>query len=192
MIKRIFIDLETTGPYYWKHGIHQIAGIVDIDGKIVEEFDIRVRPNERAIIDDDALEISGITKADILKYPSQLDGFLALSKILNKYVNKFDKTDKFFICGFNNSKFDNDFLRAFFVQCEDKFFGSWFWPNPIDVYILASEHFIDRRLEFSDFKLKTVAKYIGLDVDDTKLHDGIYDIKLTRDIYYFLKNNKKS
>jgi DNA polymerase-3 subunit epsilon len=34
-----------------------------------------------------------------------------------------------------------------------------------------------------DFKLKTVAKELGLWVDETRLHDAEYDIELTRSVY---------
>ena len=32
-------------------------------------------------------------------------------------------------------------------------------------------------------KLKTVAKYLGIEVDKSKLHDAWYDIEITRQIY---------
>ncbi len=34
-MKILYYDLETTGVKYWKNGIHQIAGMVEIDGEIV-------------------------------------------------------------------------------------------------------------------------------------------------------------
>ena len=44
MSKLLFFDLETTGVKFWRNGIHQIGGIVDIDGQEVERFDIRLAP----------------------------------------------------------------------------------------------------------------------------------------------------
>ena len=35
--KLLFFDLETTGVKFWRNGIHQIGGIVDIDGQEVRE-----------------------------------------------------------------------------------------------------------------------------------------------------------
>lgn len=35
MSKLLFFDLETTGVKFWRNGIHQIGGIVDIDGRDV-------------------------------------------------------------------------------------------------------------------------------------------------------------
>ena len=42
-------------------------------------------------------------------------------------LEKFDKKDKFFLVGYNNASFDNQFFRAFFVQNNDMYFGSYFW-----------------------------------------------------------------
>ena len=39
MTKLCFVDLETTGLYPGKHGIHQISGAIVIDGVEKEKFD---------------------------------------------------------------------------------------------------------------------------------------------------------
>ena len=38
-MKELFFDLETTGTNPGKHGIHQISGLIRIDGKELEKFD---------------------------------------------------------------------------------------------------------------------------------------------------------
>lgn len=55
MSKLLFFDLETTGVKFWRNGIHQIGGIVDIDGHEAERFDIRLAPNPAATIEQEAL-----------------------------------------------------------------------------------------------------------------------------------------
>lgn len=55
-MKLLFFDLETTGVKFWRNGIHQIGGIVDIDGQEVERFDIRLAPNPAATIEQEALD----------------------------------------------------------------------------------------------------------------------------------------
>lgn len=37
-MKKVFLDLETTGVKVNKHSIHQIAVLIEIDGEIVESF----------------------------------------------------------------------------------------------------------------------------------------------------------
>jgi len=98
--------------------------------------------------------------------------------MLSKYVDKFNKKDKFHLVGYNNASFDNAFFRAFFVQNNDVYFGSWFWSDSIDIMVLASFKLRNVRHELVDFKQSSVAKYLGIEIDDTKLHDAEYDIQI--------------
>lgn len=188
-MKLFFFDLETTGLYPGKHGIHQISGEIVIDGISKETFDFKVRPNEKAQIEQDALDVAGVTKEQILAYPSMIEVYMKLTRMLSKYVDKFSKTDKFFLCGYNNASFDNQFLRGFFLQNGDQYFGSWFWSNSIDVMVLASQYLTEERPAMENFKLATVAKQIGINTDEGKLHDAAFDIKLTRAIYEYITKN---
>lgn len=189
--KLFFFDLETTGLKYWRNGIHQISGEITVDGETKEQFNFKVKPYHACDIDDDALNIAGITRDDLLIYLEMKDVYIQIEKMLSKYVDKFDKTDKFHLVGYNNSGFDNAFFRAFFVQnASDKksaeygnYFGSWFWSDSIDVMVLSSNYLKKERHKLTDFKLSTVAKYLGIEVDETKLHDAMYDIYLTKEIY---------
>ena len=187
MIKTFFFDLETTGLKYWRNGIHQISGIIDIDGKVEETFDIKVRPNPSADIEDEALAVCGKTKEEILAYPEMSDGYQQLTSILGKYVDKYNKQDKMFLAGYNNASFDNAFLRAFFVQNGDDYFGSWFWSSALDVMVLAAEKLRHMRHEMGSFKLSSVADALGIAVDENMRHDAIYDIEITRQVYYKLR-----
>lgn len=55
-MKILYYDLETTGVKYWKNGIHQIAGMIEIDGEIVEAFNFNVQPHPKCIIEPRSLE----------------------------------------------------------------------------------------------------------------------------------------
>ncbi len=191
-MKEFFFDLETTGVKYWKNGIHQIAGAIVIDGTLTEEFNFKVRPNPNATIEEEALSIAGVTKQQIMQYPPMEDVYNSLIALLGKYIDKYDKYDKFFLIGYNNSSFDNQFLRAFFTQNGDNYFGSWFWSSQIDVMVLAAFELMSERAKMENFKLMTVAKQIGLSIDETKLHDASYDIQLTIQIYNAIQEKKLS
>ena len=69
------------------------------------------------------------------------------------------------------------------LQNGDKYFGSWFWSNPIDVMVLATPFLVDQRNQMPNFKQGTVAKTLGIQVDDNKLHDAMYDIEICKSIY---------
>lgn len=182
-MKLLFFDLETTGTLHWRNGIHQISGMIEIGGEVKETFDFKVRPNPACTIEDEALAVGNVTREQVNSYPEMKKVYADVCAMLSKYVDKFKKADKFFLVGYNNASFDNQFFRAFFVQCHDNYFGSWFWSNSIDVMVLAAEHLKEKRAQMTDFKLKTVARFMGIEIDETKLHDAIYDIDLTRNIY---------
>ena len=189
-MKLLFFDLETTGTNPGKHGIHQISGQIVIDGVVKESFDFHVQPNPKALIEEEALKVGGVTREQILAYPPMQQVYQEFVAMLGKYVDKFNKKDKFFLVGYNNAAFDNQFLRGFFLQNGDVYFGSWFWSNSIDVMVLASAYLATRRPEMENFKLSTVAKTLGIVVNDDSLHDAMYDIELTKAVFDIVTGNQ--
>lgn len=182
-MKILFFDLETTGVDYKINGIHQISGYLLKDGQVKESFNFKVKPFSGAVIEQDALDIAGITKDDLLSYEPIDLVYKKFSSLLSKYVNKFDKLDKFFLAGFNNASFDNQFLRQWFLHNGDKYFGSWFWSNSIDVMVLATQYLARDRFKMPSFQLKVVAERVGIKIDESRLHDAMYDVELTKKIY---------
>jgi DNA polymerase III subunit epsilon len=190
-MKLFIFDLETTGTRHWKNGIYQIAVMIVIDEKVIGTYEWKVKPYRDAIIEQEALDVAGVTLEQIMQYDSMEKVFKELTELLNEHCDKFNKTDKFHLVGFNNAGFDNNFLRAFFVQnAETKkaaeygnYFGSYFWSDSHDVMVLASYYLKDVRHEMENFQLKTVAKKLGIKVDETQLHNAKYDLYLTQMIY---------
>jgi len=182
MIK-IFYDLETTGTDHRKHSIHQLAGLIEVDGIVVEEFDIKMAPHEKAIITPEAMHVCNVTEEQIRAYPNMFIAHTKFKRILEKYIDKFNPKHKAHMIGYNNRYFDDPFLRKHFELCEDQFIGSWFWTDTIDVLCLASQYLLERRPGMPSFKLKRVAKELGIDVIEDDLHNALYDARLTREIY---------
>lgn len=182
-MKFLFYDLETTGTKYWRNGIHQISGMVVVDGEVKTQFDYKVKPNPQAEIEDEALAIAGITREDLEGYEDMRSVYNQIVDTMSVFVNRYDRKDKMFLAGYNNGPFDNQFYRAFFVQNGDPYFGSWFWSGAIDVMVLALEYLKAERHTMENFKLMTVARKLGIEVDESKLHDAMYDIELTYEAY---------
>lgn len=178
--KLLFYDLETTGLLVGKHTIHQVAGILEIDGREVDKFDIRVRPDPEFDIDQDALHACNVTEEQIMAYRPAQVGWNELVKRLEKHCRKFDKLDKITLVGYNNVGFDNKMLRAWW---RDKYFGSFFWGNSLDVMVLATQHLLHERANMMNFKLGTVADHLGLLPEGVMLHDAMVDVEITRRIY---------
>lgn len=182
-MKIFAFDVETTGTDCRKHSIHQISWWLFVNGKIVDKQSLNVRPHPKAVIEDEALAIAGVSREQIESYSmGQEDLYAALMVVLNKYCDKFNKQDKIFLAGYNNAGFDNDFLRKLFEINQDNCFGSWFWSNSLDAMILATPYLALDRAQMPDFKLQTVARYCGITVEPEKLHDAEYDIYLTIEI----------
>ena len=182
-MKLLLFDLETTGLDCVKHGIHQVSGRVIINGEVKENFDFKVRPKETAIYDQAALQVGNVTEEQLRSYIPMGTQFSRFISMLDKYVSKFDKTDKFYLVGYNNAHFDNQFLRQWFTDNGHKFFGSYFWSNSCDCMVLATPYLMDKRKDMADFKQSTVAKALGINVEAEKLHDASYDIVLCHAIY---------
>ncbi len=186
-MKQLFYDLETTGVKPHKHGVHQIAGIIVIDGTEKESFNIKMQPHPNAEITDQALKICGITKDDLENYQPMESAKKEFTKLISKYVNRYDKHDKFHLTGYNSRAFDDKFLRAFFEYNNDPYFGSYFWADSLDVLVLASYALRNEREKLYNFQLGTVAKYIGIDFDENEAHDALYDVKKTLELYKLLE-----
>lgn len=188
-MKQLFIDVETTGLNHWQHAIHQISGTIYIDNVLTETFDYKVKPHETSKVDQTALDMGGLNLETIYSYPHQTIVYPELIALLKKNCSKQDPKDNYFFCAYN-AHFDNAFLKAFFKQCNDTGFDSWFWSNTIDVMVLAAEYLKDVRHEMPNFKLKTVANKLGITVDEKKLHDSLYDIQLTKKVYDIITKTK--
>lgn len=129
------------------------------------------------------------TREQIAKYPAMGTVYRQFVAMLGKYVDKYNSKDKFFLVGYNNAAFDNQFLRGFFLQNNDKFFGSWFWANTMDVMVLATVYLANKRTEMENFKLSTVAATLGVQVDGDSLHNAMYDIELTKAVFDIVTDN---
>jgi len=185
MPKVIFLDTETTSVDTERCGMYQVSGIIDIDGKTVEEFNVFSDIFSDDLVEESAFAKNGYTLAKIHQLPYPLKAFSAFCNMLRKHVDQYDKLDKFIVVGYM-ADFDNRVLRQWFLKNGSKFFGAYFWVPWIDVMQLAMYILQDKRHEMENFKLITVAKFVGLPADENQNHDALYDAKMTRDLYYEL------
>ena len=181
-MKNFWLDLETTGLNPAKHSIVQIAGIVEIDGVEQESFCFQVRPLKGSAVSHRALEVIGSTVDDLKSYPKPAVVKQQRLDILNKYIDPYDKNDKFYFIGYN-ARFDYDFLRAWFEKQLFSYFGSFFWFPPIDIMNLVAHNLMGEREKLINFKLFQVCKYLDIEVKESELHDALYDIQLTKQLY---------
>lgn len=190
-MKYLFLDCETTGTDEKQNGIHQLSGCIIINDVILETFDFRIRPFEGCAIDEQALEINNLKTSDLYteQYLEESIVYKMFVNILDKYCNKYDKKDKFFLVGYN-VHFDKNFLYKFFTRNNDNYLFSYIWGNHIDVMVLATNYLKDKRPMMVDFKQGNVAKFLGFDIKEDKLHDSMYDIFVCIGLYCYLTSEK--
>jgi DNA polymerase-3 subunit epsilon len=179
----LYYDLETTGVEPSRDEIVQFSAIVeDMDGNIVTEIDLKARPSKEYIIKAGVPELQGTTIEELMSRPlSQRDLFEAIVDFFNKWVDRYDKNDKFIAVGYNID-FDNTFMRHFFMKHNNRFIGSYMHPYSIDVMsfshiILIYGYIPDTQY---DLRLETMCEFAGIDIG--KAHDSLYDTHAVRNL----------
>lgn len=187
-LKILWLDCETTGLKPEVNDAIQIAGIFDIDTIPVEEFNMFVQPFDFDAIEEAALRVNGRNVGELRTFEPPSLVHERLGGILDKYIDKFDRSDKAFIGG-QNPGFDRDFLKAFWEKNDDKYFGSWFDYHIIDLcgfslafHIKGIVNLTDPSTERISVRLGNVAR--AFDLEQKEPHDALDDIRLTRKIFY--------
>ncbi len=189
-MKQVFLDLETTGTQVGRHGVRQISALMEVPGEPAIVFDATIRLPTSYAWDSWVVE-NMASPNDYTDSPPMKEVFKSFKEFLEEYVDPYNRKDKYFLYAYN-AKFDEKFLRQFFYDNGDKYFGSWFFTPSIDVMTLAAERLKEVRHKMPNFKLETVANILGLDVREAKLHDALYDIELTRKVYKQLTSNEQT
>jgi len=189
-MKLIFIDVETTGVDDSKHGLIQLGGIIEIDGKEADRFNYLIKPFPDDAIEDGALRVTGRSLQEIEGFKNPKEVYFEFMCLLNGYIDKYNRFDKFQFIGYN-SRFDDGFLRTWFKKNNDNFYGSYFFWPAIDVSNMAACKYMETRQKFSNFKLMTIAKVAGLEIDLSKAHDAMYDIEVTKNLFYIFNESGK-
>lgn len=184
-MKILWIDFETGGLSPIEHDITQCAGIVEIDGNVEEEFNFLVCPAGKFRVTEQALKIQGRTLEQVLAHPmSQRDLWKNLTAIFAGYVDRYNRSDKFYWAG-QNAPFDMSFARALWTRNGDQYFHAFFAGYPLDLGVLAAVMQSRGHLrDLPNLKLATICNSLGAPLDQA--HDALADIRATRDAYWRL------
>lgn len=176
--KILYIDTETTGLDCMRQDIIQLAALAEIDGELVDEFEIFCQPYNYDAIDRKALQVTGYKIEDIKEWHKPQAAYEAFKTFLNKYIDKYDKADKFVVAG-QNVSFDIAFVRAWASKAGDKYIGSYMWHNEIDLKTFTAAARAWGLLHVPDLRLETVCAALGVEI--TKAHNAMADIRATRE-----------
>lgn len=185
-MKKLFIDFETTGANPLLHSPHSFAGVL-IDGKKRESIKLDFKPYVGAPIEQSALDICKITKDDLINRITHNQAFSSFQTWLNERVDKFNKSDKIRLYGYNILKFDIEVLRGWFNRNETPYFGAYFHQMAIDVLPMVVNYVDETGIKVDNFKLTTIAKAFDLDFREQDAHDALFDVNLTIQIYEHIR-----
>lgn len=179
MNKIIFIDTETGGINAEKSALIQLSGIIEVDGTEKEKFNFYIKPFKNSEVNEKALEVQGRTLEELEteKYIDESIIYKKFLEILDKYIDKYDKNDKFIVAGYN-VKFDIDILKAFFERNNNKFLFSYFNSSMLDpLYSVRLLQVAGMLPVLENNKLETWCKYFNIEL---KAHDSLQDITATK------------
>lgn len=187
-MKVFAFDVETTGLEMGKHEIFELAYSIQIDKKEKKTDVLYFRPANLKIVSPEALEKTGKTIADLEGYPSRKESFDILITVIESFVNKFDKKDKFFFLGYN-VQFDIDMLRWMFTWMKEDFpedygklfYGSYFYHKSneprIDPFPVLQMYAIKYELNLPNWRLETVCPHFGIELKNA--HIALADLEAT-------------
>lgn len=179
MNKIIFIDTETGGVNIEKSALIQLSGIIRVNKKDVETFNFFIKPFENSEVNEKALEVQGRTLEELKteKYIEEKEVYKQFVNLLDKYVDKYDRTDKFIVAGYN-VRFDIDMLKAFFQRHGNNFLFSYLDSSMLDpLYSIRLLQVAGILPVLENNKLETWCKHFGIEL---KAHDSLEDIEATK------------
>lgn len=194
-MKLLYLDTETGGLDPKTNPALQISGIIEINGIVQQEFDLRLRPHPSAVIDAKALSINGLDP-ERLHDPDRLepiDAYKRLKSIFLTHIDKYDRTDKFYLVG-QNVHFDYGFLLELWNRQGDNYLGSFIHYHKIDLIALTAALRLANKLPTDErlpsMKLEALCHYFQM---PKQTHDSMSDIRQTREIFgkylQFLSSN---
>lgn len=191
MNKILFIETQATGIDSSRCAIYKMAGIIceeTITGlKETKRFDYYVSPFEKARVEDKALWLGGVTRAELSLYESEGEVFKRFLTLLDNTVNVRDPKDKIYICSFSASSYDVPFLKNFFLRNGSQRFRDYFYVQTLDLMCLAAFALINEREGMPDFHLETTAKFLGVAPEHTRSYDTIVNAETSLEIFKALK-----
>lgn len=185
-MKVLWTDTETTGLDPECNGIIQLAMIIEIDDKIAAKRIFQMCPTGRTATTE-ALKVNGYTKEQITSFTPWEQVYKEVVEFLGRYVDKFDKNDKYILAG-QNVKFDSDMMKSWFEYCNDKYWFSWVKAGAMidTLHMVTALQWAGRIPILESRKNSALCEYFGIDLSNA--HDAMADIEATRQVAYKMRD----
>ena len=174
-MRKLWLDVETTGLDCKVNGIIQIACIDDLTGST---FELNIKPFKGCVYEKGAKKIHGKSKKKIKKYLPEGQAII----LFTNWLSGLKGTGQFSIAGYN-SRFDQDFITEWFERTKA---GFWSYFNYYDIDVFALVKILD--IYGSDVdtgrpskKLTAICNTMKVDLENA--HDAMSDIVATKKLY---------
>jgi len=176
----LFLDTETTGLVPGYHDAIQIAGIIEENNNIIDEFKYKSRPFNPENIDDEALKINGFTKSELLFFPDSEHTIECLIYKLRPFI-----IEKNILFAGQKTFFDLFFMQALFQkskyeECRAFNIMQVSHNATMDLKTLTLLAIIQGH-KIKSNSLADVCEYLG--VKNEKPHDALSDLHATRECF---------
>lgn len=178
MIKRVYIRVQSLGPYPSKYSILRLVGCIESEEVLRYIFDFNIQPESDEVYSDEWLEQHGINRSDKLLTYTKVTARDELVRVLDKFINKYEPQDRAFLMVFNDTKYDDKFLKNLLFNSGSNM-KSYFWNTVIDVKVLASEFAKHKVKLMHGFELNKLCKAFGVpepDLDPMNQLQSIYKL----------------
>ena len=182
MIKKLYLDVETTGLNPETAGLTQMACILEIDGVEVMSANFDIKPFDGAEISKRALEVTGKTYDEIMTYPDEGKVLIQFMEMLKVYINPMVYGDDFTLIAYN-AEFDQNFMIAWFER-QGKKYANYINYRKCDPLALLRILHVEGIANLKGYKLSEV--YEAIFGETFKAHDADADIKATVRVHKYL------
>jgi DNA polymerase-3 subunit epsilon len=178
--KTLWFDSETGGKDHKTDALIQLAAVIEIDGEIVDEIDLKMQPIKGKKINHEAIAIHNMTLDQIKTFQVAHVAHTHFETFLSKYNKYPTKSSRYIMAGYN-PQFDCDFVNQWYQDISGGPYAYWKHLQfaPIDVLPTLRAMRYYKIIDVPDVKLETVCNYFGVQI---KAHDALSDIKATREV----------
>lgn len=175
-MKILWADCETGGTEPKTDALLQLSAIIEIDGKVIDEIDLKMKPLKNKAVHKEALDKQCRTMETIELFDPPIECFNKFYKFLQREPKS--KSNRFIVAGYNVD-FDLRFINQWFRDISGGPYKFWDYLqfSPIDVLpdLRTMRHV--GLIKTPDTKLESVCKFFGIELE---AHDAMSDIRATR------------
>ena len=184
-IKRLYLDVETSGLDSEECGLTQMACVIEIDGVEKARANFDIRPFEGCTVQKKALEVTNKTFDEVMSYPEEGEVFKTFIEMLKVYINPMVYGDDFTLVAYN-AEFDQNFMIAWFER-QGKKYSNYINFRKVDPLAFLRILHVEGLANLSSYKLSDV--YEAIFNETFEAHDANADIQATIRVHKFLVEN---